>query len=380
MAADYRTDARYQAGTGRSLLLDTFWQGHRMDPTGLYWLGARYYDPCNRRFLSPDPLGHGSDPTLYTYADFDPVNNMDPTGRCSYVAQGFMSVMSRATSASSITNLQLTDHEAYSVLSVYGKKVYSADSVIDLKNNQSSWESAKWRDLTRQYPNLGENDLAQMEASRLNRRDAKMEIARQSPTWQRGYNTYLLALDVIVGIPAEAAELYGLTKFVTFSVARGVIGNRIGTNFGPGGRGELSYSPSVGAPGGSPKLFVNQFPSHEIVPPTQTFNPSQVGSPNFSRTLNYAVNREGNLVMGRIGDEPGGGHIDLVGGRPVQAAGEVHIVNGQIRQIDNTSGHYLPSGSSAEKAAVNAFNRAGLNANGTYVEKIWNGNVWVPKE
>jgi RHS repeat-associated protein len=97
MASDFRTDARYQPGTGRSQLLDTFWQGHRMDPTGLYWLGARYYDPYNRRFLSPDPLGHGSDPTLYAYADFDPVNNIDPDGRLTIAAPALVGLAGAPT-------------------------------------------------------------------------------------------------------------------------------------------------------------------------------------------------------------------------------------------------------------------------------------------
>lgn len=62
------------------------------------------------------------------------------------------------------------------------------------------------------------------------------------------------------------------------------------------------------------------------------------------------------------------------------AAGEVKIVNGEIRYIDNTSGHYLPTGPAAEKAAVDAFNRNGLNASGKYIEKVWNGSAWVPRQ
>jgi len=32
------------------------WRGKRIEPTGFYWLGARYYDPIGARFLSPDPV------------------------------------------------------------------------------------------------------------------------------------------------------------------------------------------------------------------------------------------------------------------------------------------------------------------------------------
>lgn len=57
------------------------WRTHAPDPTGLYYLGARYYDPEVGRFISPDPLGFGSDPSLYAYANGDPVNFCDPDGR-----------------------------------------------------------------------------------------------------------------------------------------------------------------------------------------------------------------------------------------------------------------------------------------------------------
>ena len=59
----------------------TAWRGRRMDPTGFYWLGARYYETHSGRFLSPDPYGHGSDMSLYGFANGDPVNRFDPDGR-----------------------------------------------------------------------------------------------------------------------------------------------------------------------------------------------------------------------------------------------------------------------------------------------------------
>jgi RHS repeat-associated protein len=57
------------------------WRGRRADGTGLYWLGARYYDAAAGRFVSPDPLGHAASLSLYDYAGNDPVNGMDPDGR-----------------------------------------------------------------------------------------------------------------------------------------------------------------------------------------------------------------------------------------------------------------------------------------------------------
>ncbi|WP_344077921.1 RHS repeat-associated core domain-containing protein [Streptomyces crystallinus] len=48
------------------------------DPTGLYHLGARYYDPNLGRFTQPDPSGQEKNP--YLYAEGDPANRIDPQG------------------------------------------------------------------------------------------------------------------------------------------------------------------------------------------------------------------------------------------------------------------------------------------------------------
>ncbi|MEU1075117.1 MULTISPECIES: RHS repeat-associated core domain-containing protein [unclassified Streptomyces] len=48
------------------------------DPTGLYHLGARYYDPTLGRFTQPDPSGQEKNP--YLYAEGDPANRIDPDG------------------------------------------------------------------------------------------------------------------------------------------------------------------------------------------------------------------------------------------------------------------------------------------------------------
>ncbi|MFJ6000468.1 RHS repeat-associated core domain-containing protein [Streptomyces sp. NPDC092370] len=52
--------------------------GAYLDPTGLYKMGHRYYDPSLGRFTQPDPSGQEANP--YLYASGDPINNTDPSG------------------------------------------------------------------------------------------------------------------------------------------------------------------------------------------------------------------------------------------------------------------------------------------------------------
>jgi RHS repeat-associated protein len=59
----------------------TVWRGHRIDPTGLYYLGARYYEPTSGRFLSCDPLSFAAGTSLYAFCGGDCVNYFDPDGR-----------------------------------------------------------------------------------------------------------------------------------------------------------------------------------------------------------------------------------------------------------------------------------------------------------
>ncbi|MGX1372234.1 RHS repeat-associated protein [Streptomyces canus] len=58
------------------------YSGSYLDPTGLYKMGARYYDPQLGRFTQPDPSGQEENAYLYAGGDF--VNNSDPTGLFSF--------------------------------------------------------------------------------------------------------------------------------------------------------------------------------------------------------------------------------------------------------------------------------------------------------
>jgi len=77
----------------------TAWRSRRIDPTGFYWLGARYYEPTSGRFLSADPMGQGASPSLYDFCNGDPVNFFDPDGML-----GTTSTSSTTSSASSTSS------------------------------------------------------------------------------------------------------------------------------------------------------------------------------------------------------------------------------------------------------------------------------------
>jgi RHS repeat-associated protein len=62
-----------------------FFTGKKLDDeTGLYFYGARYYNPAVGRFITPDPtIQHPGDPqdlNRYSYCRNNPVNLVDPTG------------------------------------------------------------------------------------------------------------------------------------------------------------------------------------------------------------------------------------------------------------------------------------------------------------
>jgi RHS repeat-associated protein len=66
---------------GLSLSTPFGYAGGYTDVTGLVYLINRYYDPANGQFTSVDPaLAQTTQP--YTYANANPVTNIDPDGRC----------------------------------------------------------------------------------------------------------------------------------------------------------------------------------------------------------------------------------------------------------------------------------------------------------
>ena len=75
------------ARTG-SVSTDKKFTDQRLDGTGLYYYGARYYDATIGRFISPDSVGQKlTDPqslNRYTYCSNNPLRYTDPTGHWSW--------------------------------------------------------------------------------------------------------------------------------------------------------------------------------------------------------------------------------------------------------------------------------------------------------
>jgi YD repeat-containing protein len=127
-----------------------------------------------------------------------------------------------------------------------------------------------------------------------------------------------------------------------------------------------SWDDLIGAADGTPaRTFSNLFP--EDVPRMPNVIPNDRLLTMSRKNLAYVVKEDGTLVVGRNNQFQG--HIDLAGGDPVLAAGELRIHQGKIIYIDNYSGHYRPSGIEAQRAAENAFLRIGFDVDGTYVER-----------
>ena len=81
----YNSPTPYGKIPGKKGLYQSY-RGKPYDPTGLIYMGARYYDPEEAQFLSPDPYGYTGNTNLYTYANGDPINYYDPDGRLSQKA------------------------------------------------------------------------------------------------------------------------------------------------------------------------------------------------------------------------------------------------------------------------------------------------------
>lgn len=91
--AQYGYTRYYPYGSTRdssgSLDTDKKFTGQRLDGTGLYYYGARYYDPTIGRFISPDTTGQSlvnpQSLNRYSYCLNNPLMYTDPTGHWPHI-------------------------------------------------------------------------------------------------------------------------------------------------------------------------------------------------------------------------------------------------------------------------------------------------------
>ncbi|MCS7064422.1 MAG: hypothetical protein NZM04_10385, partial [Methylacidiphilales bacterium] len=82
-----RESVKKRLGEGVGLHEASGWRGYRTEGDVIH-MGARLYHYPTARFVSADPLGHASDMSLYSYANNDPVNGVDPSGRLTIILHG----------------------------------------------------------------------------------------------------------------------------------------------------------------------------------------------------------------------------------------------------------------------------------------------------
>lgn len=85
-----RTETKNQGSAPANVLR---FAGEVLDPTGLYQIRARSYEPTTGRFISVDPAAAGpTDPyvSAYAYANANPIRYTDPSGRCPICIAGLI--------------------------------------------------------------------------------------------------------------------------------------------------------------------------------------------------------------------------------------------------------------------------------------------------
>ncbi|WP_037571481.1 polymorphic toxin-type HINT domain-containing protein [Phaeacidiphilus oryzae] len=128
--------------------------------------------------------------------------------------------------------------------------------------------------------------------------------------------------------------------------------------------------------GGTPILVHNSngscrlWPNLEKDDPIHPMTPTPIGDlKNATGRFIYVLMENGDLRVTRLGGQYG--HIDLAQGDDVAAAGEFKLYNGRLKEMDNRSGHYQPSGPDPRMAAEEAFSQAGFDVGPNTYRERW---------
>jgi hypothetical protein len=116
-------------------------------------------------------------------------------------------------------------------------------------------------------------------------------------------------------------------------------------------------------------LFFNASGSHGQFPPGNIVDLATLRANNNSGNFIFVIVAAGGGAYElRVGlQTTTRGHEALADGLPVHAAGQVIFANGQITTLNNSSGHYMPTGVSPA-FVEGAFQAEGFSASGLYME------------
>jgi hypothetical protein len=128
-------------------------------------------------------------------------------------------------------------------------------------------------------------------------------------------------------------------------------------------RGSVSLGPNSGA--SEAKLIKNKFPTEPLPSNGRiidyTIENGQIKGVNGQRNLDFVVDSEGKLILGKK-------HHTLGNGQDVLGAGQLKLDGqGRIRRIDNLSGHYQPTVNEALNYPE-LFKQNGLNVKNAWLE------------
>ncbi|TDR47756.1 RHS repeat-associated protein [Tahibacter aquaticus] len=331
-----------------------FTDHEHIDTVKLIHMNGRGYDYRSGRFLSVDPIiqfpTNSQSLNPYSYILNNPLSGTDPSGYA-VECEGWDGCSFDGKDVNNISVYEDTETgERFAVASTGDGGLYRIESINVTESNGADVTSTEVYNASKS----GNASIKELNSRRsLFGKDtgfvAKDFIREQS---NRHGVEYLSGLQKLNEFAAGCA-ITGGARCVTELVAELAGVPSVSS-------GELRQMPNA-------QQFPNLFPEDQpraanIIPNEKLRTISQKG-------LAYVVKTDGTLVVGR--NNTSQGHIDLAGGEPVLAAGEVSIHAGRIKLLDNSSGHYRPSGPGAQYAAEDAFRRNGFEVEGIYTERAF---------
>ena len=112
-------ETRFSAtGTAATTTSLQYIGGYEDSASGLYKLGARYYDPSLGRFTQYDPTGQEANP--YGYGGCNPINNTDPSGTAFGLACGVGVLFGAGITVAGIAEILGIGHAVAATLVAFG--------------------------------------------------------------------------------------------------------------------------------------------------------------------------------------------------------------------------------------------------------------------